>query len=77
MLIFHYANCISSKEMLDRRLQIQNKIPEQDKIRNLGFQHHNFGLGLKKEDVYNLYKNYTDRKIIKDQSHFINKVTHE
>lgn len=39
--ILHTANCISSPEMLARRLQIQHRIPNQDKARNAGWQHHN------------------------------------
>jgi hypothetical protein len=41
LVIFHYANCISSVEMLRRRLQIQTAIPESDK--RLGFGIHHFG----------------------------------
>jgi len=39
--ILHTANCISSPEMLARRLQIQHRIPFGDKARNAGWQHHN------------------------------------
>jgi hypothetical protein len=74
LLIFHYANCISSQEMLFRRLQIQHKIPQSDKIINLGFQHHNHGLGLKEEDLRMLYDNLMNKKIIKNQSYYINKL---
>lgn len=37
--IFHYAHCIVGEPMVERRLQIQNKIPVEDKIRNLGAHH--------------------------------------
>lgn len=39
--ILHTANCISSPEMLSRRLQIQDRIPLGDKAKNFGWQHHN------------------------------------
>lgn len=42
--IFHYAHCIVGKEMIDRRLQIQNKISEQDKIKMLGTHHYADGI---------------------------------
>lgn len=50
-IVFHYANCISSPEMLNRRLQIQTKIPKGDVMRNMGHQHHNHGKGLTKESL--------------------------
>jgi hypothetical protein len=37
--------------MIDRRLQIQTRIPESDKRNNLGVQHHNWGKGLSRDDV--------------------------
>ena len=37
--------------MIERRLQIQTKIPDADKANNFGVQHHNWGKGLKKDDV--------------------------
>lgn len=74
LLIFHYGNCISSQEMLTRRLQIQHRIPKSDKIKNLGFQHHNHGLGLT-EEILNRYYNFLVHKnLIQDQSHYISKV---
>jgi hypothetical protein len=50
-IIFHYANCISSPEMLARRLQIQTRIPKADVMRNMGHQHHNYGKGLTEESL--------------------------
>lgn len=44
-LIFHYGNSISSKQMLDRRLQIQHTIPLHDKLAGHGWHHHNHGKG--------------------------------
>lgn len=40
-VIFHFANCISCPEMLNRRLQIQYKVPVTDLLRNYGWQHTN------------------------------------
>lgn len=51
-LIFHYANCISTPEMLARRLQIQNRISDFDKQLNRGLQHTNSGKGLTKDSVF-------------------------
>lgn len=74
LLIFHYGNCISSPQMLSRRLQIQHKIPQSDKIKNLGFQHHNFGLGLTEEVVHKTHDHLLNKQIIKNQSYYINKI---
>ena len=74
LLIFHYANCISSQEMLSRRLQIQHRIPIKDKKLDLGFQHHNHGKGLTEQDVYNTYMYYKNINFIKDQSYYINRL---
>lgn len=63
MLIFHYGNCISSPEMLKRRLQIQHRIPESDIKRDHGFQHHNFGKGLDLESLKQ-YHNSIDHSVI-------------
>jgi hypothetical protein len=38
-LIVHVANCLVDESMIKRRLQIQNKMPEKDKIAGRGFQH--------------------------------------
>lgn len=38
--IFHYAHCIVGEPMVKRRLQIQHKIPEIDKIKRLGTHHY-------------------------------------
>jgi hypothetical protein len=44
--IFKYRDCISSPEMVSRRLQIQRKIPEEHKKTEAGWQHHNYNNGL-------------------------------
>lgn len=71
LLIFHYANCISSKQMLERRLQIQNKIPESEKKTKRGLQHHNSGKGLTADALYEIYKNLLNKSMIKDQTQYI------
>lgn len=40
LFIFHFGNCISSPEMLARRLQIQDRIPTKDKERGWGHNHY-------------------------------------
>lgn len=40
-----------TEETINRKLQIQNKISDIDKRSGLGKEHHNFGAGLKREDV--------------------------
>jgi hypothetical protein len=39
LLIYRVSNCLISDEMIKRRLQIQTKIPDSDKIAGLGWQH--------------------------------------
>lgn len=76
LLIFHYANCISSPEMLNRRLQIQSRIPYKDKLLNLGFQHYNRdGTDLNKQNLYDYYLYFKNKQMIVDQSNMINYVT--
>lgn len=41
LAIFHFGNSISSPEMLERRLQIQHKIPVRDK--QIGYGHNHYG----------------------------------
>jgi hypothetical protein len=45
-LIYRVANCLAGDEMIKRRLQIQDKIPEGDIRLGLGVQHTNNGKGL-------------------------------
>ena len=45
-LIYRVANCLASDEMIERRLQIQKKIPLDDIKLGLGVQHTNYGKGL-------------------------------
>lgn len=41
LFIFHFGNCISTPELLARRLQIQHRIPSKDKERGFGHNHFN------------------------------------
>lgn len=43
LVILHYANCISSQDMLKRRLQIQQRISRGERARNFGVQHYGAG----------------------------------
>jgi len=73
VLIFHYGNCISSPEMVNRRLQIQHRIPEQDKRMGLGHQHHNNNKGM---DINSLKEfNERENNKIEDCSEYILKYT--
>jgi hypothetical protein len=73
MVIFHYANCVSSPEMLKRRLQIQTKIPQGDIARNMGHQHHNYGKGLTEESLKAMLD--AEQHKVKDQSNLISHYT--
>lgn len=72
-LVFHYANCISSPEMVQRRLQIQTRIPAADIARGLGHQHHNFGKGLTLSSLKTFYEKELDK--LKDYQDIIIKYT--
>lgn len=45
-LIYRVANCLASNEMIERRLQIQERIPLSDRELGFGVQHTNYGKGL-------------------------------
>lgn len=71
MVIFHYANCISSPEMLQRRLQIQHKIPLSDKLIGAGFQHYTGDNGLTVDSLKRVFdKSYYPMQ--SDCSNYIN-----
>lgn len=65
-LIYRVSNCYVSPEMLDRRLQIQHRIPEQDKQQQMGVQHHNWNQGLTLETL--LLEQASNRAAAKDLS---------
>jgi hypothetical protein len=51
-LIYRVAGCLVSKAMVERKLQIQEKIPLDDVARNYGGQHHDYGRGLTRAKVF-------------------------
>ena len=50
-IIVHVANCLVDQKMINRRLQIQHRIPQRDKDRGLGFQHYHGHGGLTYEKL--------------------------
>jgi hypothetical protein len=50
-LIYRVSNCFVSLKMYRRRLQIQDRIPENEKANNMGVQHTNYNNGLQFEDL--------------------------
>ena len=52
LLIYRVSNCLANEEMIKRRLQIQNKIPESDKALGYGIQHTNYGGSLTREILF-------------------------
>jgi hypothetical protein len=61
-LIYRVQNCLVSEKMIDRRLQIQHRIPRKDVERNYGFQHHFHGQGLTRDIVI------SETKVLKSMS---------
>jgi hypothetical protein len=54
--IFHYAHCIIGKPMIDRRLQIQNKMSQSDKEKGLGTHHYyNKDVGMNLESLQHMH----------------------
>ena len=51
-VIFNYGYSPSNKHILDRKTQIQHKIPLSDKLNGFGTEHHNHGMGLTDRDVF-------------------------
>lgn len=62
--IFKYNNCISSPEMLKRRLQSQDKFSEAVMKTEAGWQHHNYGRGLTKEILEEYHFRYLTQTAI-------------
>jgi len=61
-LIYRVQNCLVNEKMIDRRLQIQHRIPMKDIENNFGFQHHFHGQGLTREILI------SETKILKSMS---------
>ena len=75
LFIFHFGNCISTPELLARRLQIQHRIPEKDKIR--GFGHNHFNLsgkddGLTEQGLFNYHRGNMAK--VDDLSHWLRSI---
>lgn len=73
LLIFHYANCISNPAMLNRRLQIQTRIPKEDVDRGWGLQHTDSGRGLSEQSLREMLER--DQALVKDCSNYIEQYT--
>jgi hypothetical protein len=50
-LIVHVANCLVDDAMINRKLQFQDRVPQEDKNLNLAFQHYRHGRRFVKEDA--------------------------
>jgi hypothetical protein len=50
-LIYRVASCLVNDAMIDRRLQIQSRIPTEDVTRGYGVQHHDHGRGLTRDKI--------------------------
>lgn len=73
MAIFHFGNCITSQEMLARRLQIQHRIPASDKLNRWGHNHFGWFAEDRTLDEQRLIDYYESEKSkITDVSEFIN-----
>jgi hypothetical protein len=57
-MIFHYANAIVGKEMVQRRLQIQYKVSPADIEKGIGNHHYIDKNGLSFNDLYNMHIEY-------------------
>jgi hypothetical protein len=53
-VIFNYGFSPMNDELISRKLQIQNRIPESDKRKNWGSEHHDSNRGLTKEKLYTI-----------------------
>jgi hypothetical protein len=73
--IFKYNNCISSPEMLNRRLQTQKMFSKEVMQTQAGWQHHNYGNGLTKEILAEYHSRYSpffqnDHQMIENYAKF-------
>lgn len=76
LAIFHFGNCISSPEMLRRRLQIQYRIPETDKANNWGHNHFGWFSPDKFLNEERLISYYLENKhLMEDGAELINQLT--
>ena len=66
-VIFNYGFSPMNEDLISRKLQIQNRIPESDKKKNWGSEHHDNNKGLTAEKLYDILEN-TYRPQSKDLS---------
>lgn len=59
-VIFNYGFSPMTREMKERKLQIQNKIPAINKLTGLADDHSNYGKGLTEESLFTFYKSFLD-----------------
>lgn len=73
VVIIHLMNCISSPEMLLRRLQIQHKIRKSDRDKGYGLHHYHWNIsgGLTTE-ILCQYITIRDKHLVSDCSEYIN-----
>lgn len=57
-VIFNYGFAPMNKHMVERKLQIQYRIPQSDKNRGLGNEHHNSGRGLDEKSLFAMFEKY-------------------
>ena len=69
-LIVHVANCLVNEQMIDRKLQFQDKVPEQDKNLNLAFQHYRRGRRFVRQDAIEEEETFRAKSV--DMSDLIN-----
>lgn len=67
-IIFHFKYFPMNKQMIDRMLQIQHKCSPIDKQMGRGVEHHNWGKGLKEEDVWEAFYGYIKNYPVIDAS---------
>lgn len=72
--IFHFKYFPMNKQMIDRMLQIQHKCSPSDIQASMGVEHHNWGAGLKEEDVWKALNNYRDNYVIVDPTPIIDRL---
>lgn len=66
-VVFNYGFSPMNEDLISRKLQIQNRIPESDKRKNWGSEHHDNNRGLTAEKLYDILEN-TYRPQSKDLS---------
>lgn len=70
-IIFHFKYFPMNKPMINRMLQIQHKCSPTDKASGRGVEHHNWGEGLKEDDVWAALGSYVKNYPIIDATGII------